>query len=115
MSQMDEIDFCLLIPCYNNFPGLIESLKSIVYPDNNYLIVIVDDGSRQAITIESVKAEIGGKKPIIILSNEINRGIQVGLNKGLSWIEENTTAKYIARLDCGDTCSFDRFILQVQY
>jgi glycosyltransferase involved in cell wall biosynthesis len=115
MKTDAELDFCLLIPCYNNFSGLIESLKSVVYPDNNYLIVIVDDGSSQAITIESVKTEIGEKKPIVILSNGTNKGIQVALNKGLSWIEENTVAKYIARLDCGDTCSFDRFILQVEY
>jgi glycosyltransferase involved in cell wall biosynthesis len=33
-----------------------------------------------------------------------NRGITTALNTGLQWIVENTTAPYIARLDCRDTC-----------
>jgi glycosyltransferase involved in cell wall biosynthesis len=115
MSQMDEIDFCLLIPCYNNFPGLIESLRSVVYPDSKYLTVIVDDGSSKPIKMESIKAEIGDKNPTVILSNETNKGITEALNKGLAWIEENVTTKYIARLDCSDTCAAERFIVQVQY
>jgi glycosyltransferase involved in cell wall biosynthesis len=115
MSQMDEIDFCLLIPCYNNFIGLIESLKSVVYPSNNYLIVIVDDGSIESITMGLVKAEIGVEKPIVILSNETNKGITEALNKGLAWIEKNVITRYIARLDCSDICSAERFIMQVQY
>ena len=115
MNKMEEIDFCLLIPCYNNFSGLIESLKSIVYPNKKYLIVIVDDGSVEPIMIDSVKSKIRDEKPIIVLSNETNKGITEALNKGLSWIEENVNTKYIARLDCSDTCSAERFITQVQY
>jgi glycosyltransferase involved in cell wall biosynthesis len=115
MKEYNEIDFCLLIPCYNNFIGLIESLKSVAYPNNNYLVVIVDDGSIEPITVQSVKMEVGNNQPIVILTNETNKGITEALNRGLSWIEENTDARYIARLDCGDTCSPDRFILQVQY
>ena len=55
------------------------------------------------------------KNQLIVLQNEKNLGITATLNKGLSWIEKNTDATYIARLDCGDKCDEERFSLQVQY
>lgn len=115
MDTKYEIDFCLLIPCYNNYSGLIKSLNSVVYPDNKYLILIVDDGSDTRITLSSLSASMQEMKPVVILANEKNEGITAALNKGLSWIEENTNARYIARLDCGDTSAEERFIKQVQY
>jgi glycosyltransferase involved in cell wall biosynthesis len=115
MSPDNELDFCLLIPCYNNFNGLIESLKSVCYPDDKYLVVVVDDGSDNIIKVKDVKAETGKDKLLVVLTNEQNRGITEALNKGLAWIEKNTAARYIARLDCGDICTPDRFIIQVQY
>lgn len=115
MSNTRPLDFCLLIPCYNNFNGLIESLKSVYYPDNNYLILVVDDGSSTPVTIEKVSELIGQAIPLMIIRNATNEGITSALNKGLIWIEENTDSKYIARLDCGDTCHKDRFTLQVSY
>lgn len=114
MKSFGQIDFCLLIPCYNNFNGLVVSLKSVAYPTDNFLIVIVDDGSKEAVTTERIQ-ETGIKKPIVVLQNEKNLGITATLNKGLTWIEENTDTKYIARLDCGDICVAERFVTQVQY
>ncbi|WP_276503928.1 glycosyltransferase [Terrimonas pollutisoli] len=110
-----EIDFCLLIPCYNNFTGLISSLKSVVYPADKFLIVVVDDGSKEAVTEERIQKEIGNAKPVVVIQNEKNLGITATLNNGLRWIEENTNSKYIARLDCGDICAEERFVIQVQY
>src|SRR5882672_5841045 len=101
MEKASTLDFALLIPCYNNFAGLIESLKSVSYKNYNYLIVVVDDGSAEPLTTDDIKKEIGIDKPIVVLSNEKNLGITKALNKGLAWIEENTSSKYIARLDCG--------------
>ena len=115
MKSFGEIDFCLLIPCYNNFSGLIISLESVVYPSENYLVLVIDDGSKDPVTIERLNKEMKIKKPVVVLQNEKNLGITVTLNKGLSWIEENTNTKYIARLDCGDTCVAERFVTQVQY
>lgn len=115
MKSFEAIDFCLLIPCYNNFDGLIVSLKSVMYSPENYLVVILDDGSKDAVTAERVYKEINKNKPVVVLQNEKNLGITATLNKGLSWIEKNTGAKYIARLDCGDICMEERFIMQVQY
>jgi glycosyltransferase involved in cell wall biosynthesis len=115
MEINEEIDFCLLIPCYNNFIGLIESLRSIVYPESRYLMVVVDDGSNDIVTAEKVIQEIGNEKPVVVLRNNNNEGITSALNKGLSWIEKNIIVRYIARLDCGDTCEARRFVTQVQY
>ncbi len=115
MKLHDEIDFCLLVPCYNNFHGLIQSLKSVVYPIGKFLVLVVDDGSKETVTADNVNKEMREKKPLVVLHNEINLGITATLNKGLSWIEENTDAKYIARLDCGDICSEERFVMQVRY
>jgi glycosyltransferase involved in cell wall biosynthesis len=115
MKPFEAIDFCLLIPCYNNFDGLIVSLKTVFYPSENYLILIVDDGSKDPVLLEKIEQEMEIKRRMVVLQNGKNLGITVTLNKGLSWIEENTDARYIARLDCGDICVKERFTEQVQY
>ena len=115
MSPDKEIDFCLLIPCYNNLTGLLASLKSVEYPSAKYLVVIVDDGSREPISADSIRKVLGDKVPFTIVRNEKNTGITAALNNGLKWIMHNAEAKYIARLDCGDTCNAERFSLQVAY
>lgn len=115
MKSFGEIDFCLLIPCYNNFTGLVVSLNSVVYPTDNFLILVIDDGSNEMVTEERVNKQLDTKKPVIVIQNEKNLGITTTLNNGLSWIEENTDAKYIARLDCGDVCVAERFVIQVEY
>lgn len=115
MKPFEAIDFCLLIPCYNNFDGLIDSLKSVFYLSGKYLVLIIDDGSGEPVTMERIDNVMDPKKRLIVLQNEKNLGITATLNKGLSWIEKNTDAKYIARLDCGDKCDKERFVLQVKY
>ncbi|MGZ8539096.1 MAG: glycosyltransferase [Chitinophagaceae bacterium] len=115
MKSFEALDFCLLIPCYNNFNGLILSLKSVVYPTGNFIVLVIDDGSNEPVTVERIDKAIDEKKPVVVLQNKKNLGITATLNKGLSWIEENTGAIYIARLDCGDICVPERFRLQVQY
>jgi glycosyltransferase involved in cell wall biosynthesis len=115
MKSFKAIDFCLLIPCYNNFEGLIVSLKSVIYHNENFLVLIIDDGSKEAVTPERISQAVDERKPVVVLQNENNLGITATLNKGLSWIEENTDAKYIARLDCGDICAAERFEMQVRY
>ena len=109
-----ELDFCLLIPCYNNTEGLKRSLASVHYPTNKYLIVVVDDGSNDPVTFESIQ-QVGEQKPIHILRLESNKGITYALNTGLQWILNNTAAKYIGRLDCSDVCHEKRFVEQVHF
>jgi glycosyltransferase involved in cell wall biosynthesis len=78
-------------------------------------VLVVDDGSDEPVSLERIKSEMTAEKPLVVLQNEKNTGITAALNKGLAWISENTNAKYIARLDCGDICHPERFTIQVQY
>lgn len=110
-----QLDFCLLIPCYNNPQGLMVSLKSIFYDSDRFAIVIVDDGSTVPISAEQIQSEIKTIGSITVLRNQQNKGVADSLNIGLKWIGENLTTKYIARLDCGDCCHPYRFYRQVDY
>jgi len=111
----NQLDFCLLIPCYNNIKGLIASLNSVNYYPDLFMIVIVDDGSEVAVSIDHLKSEIQNDYKIIILRSEKNKGITHALNKGLKWIRENTESRFIARLDCSDKCDESRFFKQINY
>ena len=115
MIRSKPLDFCLLIPCYNNFDGLLLSLQSIFYFPDRFLVVVVDDGSKIPVTSASIELGIKIDFPLVVLRNEVNQGIAEALNRGLKWIEEQNAANYIARLDCGDLCAPDRFYKQVDF
>jgi glycosyltransferase involved in cell wall biosynthesis len=110
-----QLDFCLLIPCYNNPQGLMASLRSVFYDADRFAVVIVDDGSAVPISQQQIKSEVKNIDSITVLRNDQNRGITEALNRGLEWIEQHAQAKYIARLDCGDRCHPHRFYRQVEY
>ena len=115
MKSGHELDFCLLVPCYNNFNGLVASLKTVVYPHDKFLVVIVDDGSDPPLRKDEILQEVGNMFPIQLITGRKNLGITAALNAGLVWIVENTNTAYIARLDCGDLCAPERFTLQVSH
>ena len=115
MSTDKQLDFCLLIPCYNNLKGLVQSLKTVTYFADKFSVIIVDDGSDIPISLKIIEGEIRPSYPIKILRSEQNEGITAALNKGLKWIEEKIMARYIARLDCGDLCDDARFYKQMDY
>lgn len=110
-----NIDFIVLIPCYNNFEGLINSVRSIEYTENKFLILIVDDGSIKAVTTKRIQQQVPALLNIKIIRHENNLGITKALNKGLEYIYGNYCPKYIARLDCGDICSAKRFYRQTAF
>jgi glycosyltransferase involved in cell wall biosynthesis len=91
------------------------SLRSIFYDSDRFAIVIVDDGSIVPISAKQIPSEIKTIGSITVLRNEENKGIADSLNIGLRWIEKNLNTKYIARLDCGDSCHPYRFYRQVDY
>ncbi len=109
----DNLDFCVLIPCFNNLQGLIVSLKSIYYPTSDFLVVVVDDGSVEPLD-ENYVSKITGK-PVMVIRMQQNVGITQALNAGLTWIVENITTNYIARLDCEDICRKERFVKQISF
>jgi glycosyltransferase involved in cell wall biosynthesis len=87
-------------------------LATVKYDPARFLVVIVDDGSTDRVKKENIEQAISGI-PLVVLRFQENRGITHALNAGLGWIEKNCTTKYIARLDCGDTCDPQRFYIQV--
>lgn len=107
-------DFILLIPCFNNTEGLITSLKSIQYQPDKFEVLIVDDGSKIPLNESALKNEIPGI-PMKVLRLPENVGVAKALNEGLKTIHNQNDYKYIARLDCGDTCQPNRFTEQVKY
>lgn len=109
------LDFYLLIPCYNNVEGLIRSLRSVAYPKDKCKVLIVDDGSDVPVTIELLPADILQQLQVEIIRLNGNKGITEALNTGLRYIYAQKNSRFIARLDCGDTCTTDRFFKQVNF
>lgn len=106
----------ILIPHYNNLAGLAKSLESIFHP-NGIDVLVIDDGSeRDSLPdLSTLKKHLNKKVSIEIIYLEENMGIAKALNHGLNSILEKGTHEFIARLDCGDTCVVNRFILQEDY
>lgn len=110
------LDFYVVIPCYNDFEALVETINSIQYHHDRFSILIIDDGSKTPISLPAIRKNFSPDLNLEVLNNPENKGITYALNSGLKWLR--TTAKehkYVARLDCGDLCLPDRFYKQVQY
>lgn len=111
--------FMVVIPCYNDRDGLSRSLKSISYSDNNYLVLVIDDGSVSPLTLQEISEDLDPKATIELLRLSSNQGITRALNAGLEWISKRNgvefNCQYIARLDCGDICAPGRFDKQVRF
>lgn len=110
-----RFDFYLLIPYYNNLPGLIRSLESITYDPVKYALLIVDDGSKEALSYQNVVGHVPAAVQIKIIRLPENKGITKAMNTGLEWLEDKKDFAFVARLDCGDVCTEDRFRLQVAF
>lgn len=109
------VDLCILIPCYNDSGGLIESVNSIVYHRGRFVVLIVDDGSDDPISPAGLYQHIPMAVSLRVIRLQQNLGITGALNKGLEEIYTNCPARFIARLDCGDICSPERFFRQVAF
>jgi glycosyltransferase involved in cell wall biosynthesis len=117
-------DFCVLITCFNHEQRLIRSLQSIHYHPKRYFVLIVDDGSAVPLSKARLIEQLPDPPEIVILRLPTNGGITRALNEGLTYLNgthhegltyPKYTARYIARLDCGDLCMKDRFINQVAF
>lgn len=115
MHTTQKMDFCLLIPCYNNFEGLVNSLDSVEYDRDRFMVLVVDDGSKVVVSKEKIPERIKQRMNVEVVRLDRNSGITKALNEGLRWIRGNIDCDHVARLDCGDTCSADRFLQQIEY
>ena len=105
----------ILIPHFNNFKGLCDSIFSIE-KEEKVDVLIVDDGSTTSQIKESELLKFQKfNGTISFIYNKENLGIEHVLNQGLKFILEKKVYKYIARLDCGDLCLENRFYLQEKY
>ena len=116
MNFLDQpLHFCVLIPCYNDEHGLVAALKSIRYSVAKCLAVVVDDGSKVPLTHQKLQEAVGTQLQIHLIRLQQNSGITIALNTGLHWMAANTSAPYMARLDCNDICDEHRFIKQIDF
>ena len=108
-------DILVLIPHYNNFEGLLESVK-VIDEDECIDVLIVDDGSTNNFINEN---QLNTVKPnnlnIIYIYLNQNKGIEHALNKGIEYFRKNEEYKFLARLDCGDLCAKNRFKIQKEF
>jgi glycosyltransferase involved in cell wall biosynthesis len=110
-----RFDFYLLIPYYNNLPGLIRSVRSVNYDPGKYALLIVDDGSKEALNHTDLTGHIPASLAVKIIHLPENKGITKAMNTGLEWLQESNDFRFVARLDCGDLCAESRFRQQVAF
>jgi len=98
----------IVMPVYNGQTYLREAINSILNQTfKNFEFIIVNDGSNDK-SLEIIKSYID--KRIIIIDNEINKGLIYSLNKGI----EIAKGAYIARMDSDDISMPNRFTEQVK-
>jgi len=108
-DRTTEADIAVLMPIYNDEPGLLKSLRSL--PTEEILdVVIVDDGSTPPL---SVPEKANGHN-VRLLKMPHNSGIEAALNYGLEFIRRRGY-RFVARLDGGDVAVTGRFAKQRQY
>ena len=111
---MKEAEILVIIPHYNNPLGLKESLLSIdeTIPID---IIVVDDGSQtERIDLESFAGFLSNSITVNFTFLEQNQGIEHAINCGIAYAKDKNH-EFIARLDCGDICSPNRFKIQHEY
>jgi GT2 family glycosyltransferase len=103
----NRANIAVLIPSYNPGSGLTDTLNSLRAQTVPYHLFIVDDGSPRK---PDYAAELRGI-PHTLIELPQNAGITAALNTGLREILKRDFA-YIARMDCGDEMTPDRFAEQ---
>lgn len=112
---MKKIDFTVLIPVYNTKAAeLIEAVFS-VHPtyqdiDQDYSILIVDDGSTNKETLKALEF-LKLQKGVSVYHKPENGGTSSALNKGHELIQ----TEYIAIMGSSDISTSNRFRLQVDH
>ncbi|HEX9985506.1 MAG TPA: glycosyltransferase [Thermoanaerobaculia bacterium] len=110
MSQPSTPRVSVVMPVYNGATYLDEAIESVLQQDfADFEFVIVDDGSRDR-TPEILASWAARDPRIVLLRNDVNRGISHALNVGLA----AARGEYIARQDADDIAMQGRFTLEVE-
>ncbi|HGW5370498.1 TPA: glycosyltransferase [Enterobacter hormaechei] len=104
-------DLIVLMPVYNDQKDMIRTLDSINEDNNDFSVLIIDDGSKTPLTLNNRQYKFTVK----IHRLTVNKGITGALNAGLDLISEMDNIRYIARLDAGDIQVKNRFKTQRLY
>lgn len=91
---MNKVKYSIIVPVYDNQDGLtkiVESFLSMGYLGNLVELIIVDDGSKVPVTVES--------KPGVKLIRQPNSGVSGARNNGI----RNAKGDYVAFLDSDDS------------
>lgn len=111
MSERGEKLVSVIIPSYNGALFLEEALESVLNQTHkNFEVIVVDDYSTDSswdILTEHARKD----SRIKTFRNEENRGVSATRNRGIV----ESSAEYIAFLDCDDTMEPTRLEKQVAY
>lgn len=101
----------VLMGIYNCETTLEEAVECIINQTyTNWELIMCDDGSKD--NTFNIAMDFVNKYPskIVLLKNEQNKGLNYTLNKCLKYAK----GTYIARMDADDTCSKERFEIELQ-
>ena len=94
--------------CADTLEQAVSSIRNQTY--SNWELILCDDGSSDS-TYEIAKKLKEEDERIILLKNDVNKGLNTTLNKCLS----AATGEYVARMDGDDDCLPERFEKQVAF
>lgn len=101
----------ILIPTYNDAPGLQISLDSLLAAPCPVprITLVVDDGSDPPLILDEVRYRALGIELLRLIPNQgieaaLNRGVEAAIQRGIT---------HLARLDAGDTIAPDRLSRQL--
>lgn len=107
MSDMVDV----VMPVYNAAPYLTKSIESILDQTfSDFRFIIIDDGSNDG-SRDILQHYAKQDTRIVLLQNDVNSGICVSLNKGISYWQ----SKYIVRMDADDISHPDRIRIQLDF
>lgn len=107
----DSPPVCLVVAYHDEGENLLRSLGSVVLRPGDS-IVVVDDGSVRLPARDVCPDEVRGV-PVRLVELPENRGVAAAARIGVASAPPD--ALYIARLDCRDVCTDDRFSRQRAY
>lgn len=103
----------VLIPHYNSYEQLVDSILSIE-EEMQVDVLVVDDGSAVSPQLKNLEKVYGQRGKVFLEILKQNQGIEQALNHGLKFIEKQEY-EYIGRLDCGDLNHKDKYTKQLHY
>lgn len=104
MEKSNNILVSIIIPCYNHGAFIVEAIDSVKKnnSDKNYEIIIVNDGSTDKATIETLRLlEAKGYQVV----NQENQGLSAARNAGI----RKASGKYILPLDADNMINPDYY------